>query len=143
MIEIPDENLPLMNINKFQIVLYLVIKAMLNITQVIFPIGEVVMFRKQRQITFRIPICIEEDGDAYHAHCPVLPGVHIDGETREEALENVKTAIELYINSLIKHQEPIPLQIVHSKETHEVCSSNPNIGSPCSHSQAENILVTV
>ena len=63
-----------------------------------------IMFSKQRRITFRIDICVEEDGDAYHAYCPALTGVHIDGETREKALENAKTAIELYITSLIKHQ---------------------------------------
>jgi len=37
----------------------------------------------------------EEGG--YVAHAPSLPGCISQGETREEALQNIKEAIELYL----------------------------------------------
>src|SRR5271169_2631979 len=98
---------------------------------------------KKRNITFRITICVEEDGDAFYAHCPVLAGVHIDGETRDEALKNAKLAVELYIQSLINHNEPIPLQIVKSFGTEELCQQTQSSTVFPLPRQAENILVTV
>jgi predicted RNase H-like HicB family nuclease len=59
---------------------------------------------------FKIIIMIEKDGDRFYAHCPALKGLHVDGTTREEAIQNAKNAIEAYIASLIKHNEPIPLK---------------------------------
>ncbi|KAF1078450.1 type II toxin-antitoxin system HicB family antitoxin [Methanogenium sp. MK-MG] len=38
----------------------------------------------------------EEDG-GYSVHCPALKGCHSQGKTREEALENMQEAIELYL----------------------------------------------
>ncbi|KPK77752.1 MAG: hypothetical protein AMJ89_01880 [candidate division Zixibacteria bacterium SM23_73] len=49
----------------------------------------------------------EEDG-GYHAFCPALPGCHTQGDTYDEAMENIKDAIRLYIESLKAHQDPIP-----------------------------------
>jgi predicted RNase H-like HicB family nuclease len=49
----------------------------------------------------------EEDG-GYHAFCPALPGCHTQGDTYDEAMENIKDAIKLYIESLKAHQDPIP-----------------------------------
>ena len=60
---------------------------------------------KNNSITFRVDMCIEEDGEGFYAYCPTLKGLHIDGSTREEALENLRTAVALYIESLIKHGE--------------------------------------
>lgn len=43
-------------------------------------------------------VVIEQDETgAYIADVPVLPGCHSWGATKEEALENVKEAIELYL----------------------------------------------
>lgn len=53
----------------------------------------------------------EEDG-GYWVECPSLPGCFSQGDTREEALENIKEAIEAYIESLQKHGEPVPEDIV-------------------------------
>ena len=39
---------------------------------------------------------------------PALPGCHSQGETLEEAERNIKEAIELYLESLVAHGEPIP-----------------------------------
>jgi len=54
-------------------------------------------------------IIIEQDEDGmYVAECPALPGCISQGKTREEALENIRDAIKGYLESLRKHDEPIP-----------------------------------
>jgi antitoxin HicB len=42
---------------------------------------------------------------------PELPGCLSCGATRDEALKNVKEAIQAYIESLQKHDEPVPSSI--------------------------------
>lgn len=44
----------------------------------------------------------------YVAFTPALPGCHTQGETFEETEENMKEAIELYLESLISRKEKIP-----------------------------------
>lgn len=54
-------------------------------------------------------VMIEQDEDSvYVAEVPSLPGCISQGQTREEAVENVKEAIAAYIESLEEHDEPIP-----------------------------------
>ena len=48
-----------------------------------------------------------EDG-FWVAECPSLPGCISQGETREQAIVNIREAIDLYLKSLRKHSEPIP-----------------------------------
>lgn len=56
---------------------------------------------------YRIIIEQDEDG-VYSASVPSLPGCLSQGNTRNEALVNIKEAMEAYIESLSKHNEPIP-----------------------------------
>ncbi len=49
----------------------------------------------------------DEDG-VWIAEVPSLPGCGSDGGTREEALTNVRDAIELWIEDAKAHGEPIP-----------------------------------
>lgn len=56
----------------------------------------------------------EEDG-GYHAFCPALPGCHSQGDTLDEAVANVREAIELYLESLHAHNEPIPTEDIYIK----------------------------
>lgn len=67
------------------------------------------MFRKGREITFKVDFCIEDDEDRFYAYCPSLKGLFAAGATEIEALENAKEAAVLYLKSLIKHGDPIPL----------------------------------
>jgi predicted RNase H-like HicB family nuclease len=39
----------------------------------------------------------QEDDGTYSVHCPALKGCHSQGETREDALINIKEAIQLYL----------------------------------------------
>lgn len=59
---------------------------------------------------YRIQISKDEDG-MYVAECPSLPGCVSQGQTRSEAIENVKDAMKGYIESLHKHNEPVPPSI--------------------------------
>ena len=53
------------------------------------------------------PIVIEQDPEAggYVVYCPTLKGCVSQGETEEEALENIKDAIRTYLESIedLKH----------------------------------------
>jgi predicted RNase H-like HicB family nuclease len=48
-----------------------------------------------------------EDG-WWVAECPSLPGCISQGKTREEAIDNIKEAIQAYIESLEKDSLPVP-----------------------------------
>ena len=48
-----------------------------------------------------------EDG-WFVAECPTLPGCVSQGKTKEEAVENIKEAIELYIEGLKEEGRPVP-----------------------------------
>ena len=51
----------------------------------------------------------ESDG-GYHAFCPALPGCHSEGDTLDDAIANIREAIEVYLESLKAHGEPIPVE---------------------------------
>ena len=60
----------------------------------------------------KLRIVIEQDEEGiYVATCPSLPGCVSQGKTRKEAIENIKDAIKGYLESLEKHDEPIPPSI--------------------------------
>jgi predicted RNase H-like HicB family nuclease len=60
----------------------------------------------------RYRILIEQDEDRiFVAECPSLPGCISQGKTRKEAINNIQDAIRGYIESLKKHDEPIPPSI--------------------------------
>ena len=50
--------------------------------------------------TYRFNIVVERDEDGvYIASCPALQGCHSQGDTHEEAVENLKDAIRLHIEA--------------------------------------------
>ena len=56
---------------------------------------------------YRVLIEQDEDG-VYVAEVPSLPGCISQGQTREQALENIREAIMGYLESLEAHDEPVP-----------------------------------
>jgi len=68
-----------------------------------------------KKISFKITIVVEPDDGGFHAFCPALKGLHVDGTTEKEALENAREAAVAYLVSLIKHGDPIPLNVVTSE----------------------------
>ncbi len=58
-------------------------------------------------MTFKIVLELQGNG-GYIAYVPSLPGCVSQGDTMDEATENVKEAIELYIESLNARGLPLP-----------------------------------
>ena len=59
-------------------------------------------------------VIVEEDAmetgeKAYHAYCAALKGCHTWGRSYEEALANVREAVELYVEDLRESGSRIPL----------------------------------
>ncbi len=59
------------------------------------------------ELSFRIILEQDEDG-VFVAEVPALPGCISQGKTRVDALKNIHDAIQGYLASLKKHNEPIP-----------------------------------
>ena len=59
---------------------------------------------------FTVNLVPAEEG-GYTVTVPVLPGCVSEGDTYEEALENIKEAIHAYIESLQKDGLPVPEEL--------------------------------
>jgi predicted RNase H-like HicB family nuclease len=60
-----------------------------------------------------LKVVIQRGADGYFtAHCPSLKSCWSQGRTREEALQNIREAIDLYL-------EPSPQDVIED-ESHEV-----------------------
>lgn len=58
---------------------------------------------------YNYTVILEKESDGgYRAFCPVLKGYHSQGDTFEETIENITEAIELYLESLMADNQPIP-----------------------------------
>ncbi len=66
-----------------------------------------------------LPIVIEADADGYYVSCPPLQGCYSQGDTYEEAVENIKDAIKLHIEDRLSGGEEIP-QVSVSLSTVEI-----------------------
>ena len=58
--------------------------------------------------TYRFSVVIEKDKDGYFAFCPELQGCYTQGDTYEEALDNIRDAIHLHLQDRIGTGEEIP-----------------------------------
>jgi len=61
--------------------------------------------------TFKVtvePDFFEDGTPAYHAYAPALKGAATWGYTREEALRNIQEVIQMVVESMVEHQEPLP-----------------------------------
>ena len=53
-------------------------------------------------MTYKVSVVIEKDEYGYYAYCPELPGCQTQGDNLDEILENIKEAVELYLETLPK-----------------------------------------
>ncbi len=60
-------------------------------------------------LTYTVELEPQKEG-GYTVTVPVLPGCISEGDTLEEALRNIKDAIEGYLKVLAKHNRSIPLE---------------------------------
>jgi antitoxin HicB len=56
-------------------------------------------------------VYLEQEDAVFVATCPTLPGCVSQGQTRKEADEDIREAIEGYLKSLRKHGDPVPPSI--------------------------------
>jgi predicted RNase H-like HicB family nuclease len=56
---------------------------------------------------FRVEIEQDEDG-RWAARCPLLPGCATWGHNREEALRNIREAVEAYVKDLVRAGVALP-----------------------------------
>ncbi len=62
---------------------------------------------------YKYRILIEKDeNDIYIASCPALQGCYSQGDTVDEALQNIKDAIQLHIEARQALGEPVPIEIL-------------------------------
>jgi predicted RNase H-like HicB family nuclease len=61
---------------------------------------------------YQFTVVVERDEDGvFIASCPALQGCYSQGDTYEQALENLKDAIKLHIEARQSLGEPIPIEI--------------------------------
>ncbi len=51
-------------------------------------------------MSYKVSIVIEKDEHGYYAYSPELEGCQSQGDSLEETMENIKEAIELYLETL-------------------------------------------
>lgn len=60
---------------------------------------------------YKYTIVIEQDENGvYIASCPALRGCYTQGNTYEEAIENIKDAIKLHIDARKQVGDPVPIE---------------------------------
>ena len=60
---------------------------------------------------YRYTVIVERDEDGlYVASCPAIQGCYTQGETYEEAMENIKEVIKLHIEARKGVGDPIPIE---------------------------------
>jgi len=68
---------------------------------------------RKKMKTYKFRVVIEQDEDGiYVVSVPALRGCYSQGDTVDEALENVKDAIRLHIEARKAAGEPIPIEVL-------------------------------
>ncbi|WRH67857.1 MAG: type II toxin-antitoxin system HicB family antitoxin [Planktothrix sp. GU0601_MAG3] len=73
------------------------------------------MDNNNKQVYNYTVILQKEPEVGYHAFCPILKGCHSQGDSFEEAIDNITEAIELYIESLRADNQSIPREDLDGK----------------------------
>jgi predicted RNase H-like HicB family nuclease len=53
-----------------------------------------------------------QDEGGYHVYAPELPGLHTQGDSLNEAIENAREALALYVDGLREEGRPLEMGIV-------------------------------
>lgn len=59
---------------------------------------------------YSVLIVPEPEEGGYSVHVPMLPGLHTQGDSYEEALANARAAIVFHLECLRAEGEPIPVE---------------------------------
>ena len=55
-------------------------------------------------MSYKVNVVIEKDDHGYYAYSPELEGCQSQGDSYEEALSNIREAVELYLETLSKDE---------------------------------------
>jgi predicted RNase H-like HicB family nuclease len=58
--------------------------------------------------THSYTVLLEKENGGYSARCPSLPGCRSYGDTKKEAIQNIKLSISYRLETLIAKGKPIP-----------------------------------
>jgi predicted RNase H-like HicB family nuclease len=72
----------------------------------------------RKMLRVKFSVVVERDGDSFYAHCPGLKGLHVDGVTEEEAVNNAVSAAMLFVESMIRRDDPLPIGADFCAEEH-------------------------
>ena len=62
--------------------------------------------------TYQFRVVVEPDEDQWLAYCPALvrQGAATGGNTRDEALKNIREVLRMTLESMVFHGETIPIE---------------------------------
>ena len=72
--------------------------------------------------TFKLSIVVEKNKNGYYTYCPELQGCYSQGDTYEEAVQNIRDAIKLHIEDRLAEGEEIPQSEITSIANIEVAA---------------------
>ena len=55
-------------------------------------------------MTYKVSVVVEKDEHGYYAYCPELEGCQTQGDSLEDVLDNIREAIELYVETLSENE---------------------------------------
>lgn len=70
------------------------------------------MRKKSDHPVFCVLITVQRDGDLYYAQCPQIGGIHVCGESVDEAREAAEDAFVTYLEMSLRNGDPIPREIL-------------------------------
>jgi predicted RNase H-like HicB family nuclease len=56
-------------------------------------------------MTYKVSIVVEKDDYGYYAYSPELEGCQSQGDSYEDAIKNIREAIELYLETLSEKEK--------------------------------------
>jgi predicted RNase H-like HicB family nuclease len=60
-------------------------------------------------MTYKVSIVVEKDDFGYYAYAPELEGCQSQGDSYENAISNIREAIELYLETLTEKEKKMLL----------------------------------
>lgn len=67
------------------------------------------MTKRVKITEINILVEVKKDGGCYHAFAPALKGLHVEGSTKKEAFKNAEEAIDVYLDSMYRENEELPI----------------------------------
>jgi predicted RNase H-like HicB family nuclease len=64
------------------------------------------------KVTVQVTVFVEPDEGGFHAFNPAFKGLHTDGATEEDAVLSFVKAVPAYVQSLVRHGDPVPVGLM-------------------------------